>query len=77
MLECYILDGALGTSCQASSNLPSPKVARHLRIAAASTVWHCCRLIKAEQAVLEEQGCVVRLAGLYHAQVSLPSCSDP
>ena len=27
--------------------------------------------------VLEGQGCVVRLAGLYHAQVSLLSCSDP
>ena len=36
-----------------------------------------CRLIKAEQAVLEGQGCVVRLSGLYHAQVSLLLCSDP
>lgn len=26
-----------------------------------------CRLLKAEQAVLEAGGCVVRLAGLYHA----------
>ena len=28
-----------------------------------------CRLIRVEEAVLEGQGCVVRLAGLYHAQV--------
>ena len=28
-----------------------------------------CRLIRVEEAVLQGQGCVVRLAGLYHAQV--------
>ena len=28
-----------------------------------------CRLLRCEQAVLEAGGCVVRLAGLYHAQV--------
>ena len=28
-----------------------------------------CRLVKVEHAVLDGQGCVVRLAGLYHAQV--------
>jgi len=32
-----------------------------------------CRLVTVEQAVLEGQGCVVRLAGLYHAQVNTMS----
>ena len=32
-----------------------------------------CRLVTVEQAVLERQGCVVRLAGLYHAQVNTMS----
>ena len=36
-----------------------------------------CRLLRCEQAVLEAGGCVVRLAGLYHAQVRPHATAAP
>lgn len=71
-LHCIQHSNALIATPMLLSPIPSCVCLRcepGLGLLSPSQAW--CRLIRVEQAILEGQGCVVRLAGLYHAQVRI------